>query len=177
MSRIGLTFLLFFSEIGLAAQPAPLQRLQAKVPVESVTVSQLAGKYSDPTKEFSPGLFGNDLYLFPDGTYVYDEWADIQPLTIYDRERWQVENGTIVLTSDNDITWYPGVGRRYIAFSRRGHPGEALLIGTTDALNRFEEIAADNPELQLMIFAKARTMTIKGLRSASRIQSKLMHTA
>lgn len=83
MSTIGPIFLLLFADIGLAAQPAPLLRLQAKVqvdPVPVLTQSHLAGKYSDPTREFSPGLSGNDLYLFPDGTYVYDEWADIQPL-------------------------------------------------------------------------------------------------
>ena len=42
-------------------------------------LQRLAGKDSNPPKEFHGGLSGDDLYLFPDGTYIYCEWADIEP--------------------------------------------------------------------------------------------------
>ena len=137
-----LVLVLCFARVGFAAEPGPLQRLQAVVrvePVSRLTQAKLAGKYSSPTKEFLPGLSGDDLDLFPDGTYIYDEWADIQPLTIYDKGQWKVDDGIIVLSSDKEISWNPGEEHRYIAVTRRGHLNEILLVGTGTALSRFEE--------------------------------------
>jgi hypothetical protein len=162
MKTIGLTVVLLLARVGLGAEPAPLARLQAKVKVEPVepTLMHLAGKYANPTKEFSPGLSGNDLYLFPDGTYIYDEWADIRPRTIYDKGMWQIEGGAIFLRSDQDITWTPGLERQFIAVSRRGHPKEILLMGAIEALARFEQTTDDQPDRELMIFAKEKSATI-----------------
>ena len=45
-------------------------------------LQRLAGKDSNPPKEFHGGLSGDDLYLLPDGTYIHCEWADIELLTV-----------------------------------------------------------------------------------------------
>ncbi len=181
MNRTVLALALLFSAAGLAAQQAPLIRLQAKVavvPVADLTLSHLAGKYSDPTKEFSPSLAGNNLYLFPDGEYIYDEWADIQPLTIYDEGRWSVEDGIIVLSSDKEISWDPGEEHKYIAVARRSHRDEILLIGIGKALARFEEAeeaSSKETETDFMMFAKDLRMAITR-SSAARIKKKLLRT-
>ena len=174
-----LVLLLCFARVGFAAEPSPLQRLQARVRVEPVspfTLANLAGKYSSPTKGFSPGLSGDNLYLFPDDTYIYDEWADIQPLTIYDKGQWKVDDGIIVLSSDKEISWDPGEEHRYIAFSRLNHPGEILLIGIGTALDRFEEDRDIEPETAVMIFAKDRRSAIGRSNSAARIKRNLIRT-
>jgi hypothetical protein len=71
----GIIVVLLLAQIGGAApHVSPLERLQAKVRVDSVqnfTTAHLAGKYSDPAKEFQPVLSGNDLYPFADGAYPF----------------------------------------------------------------------------------------------------------
>src|SRR6266480_1967218 len=111
MTMIGIVIVLFLGQIG-AGTPhvTPLDRLQAKVqvdPINGVSPQRLAGKYSNPPKEFHGGLSGDDLYLFPDGTYIYCEWADIEPLTVRDKGAWKLADGLVVLTSDRDVTWDP----------------------------------------------------------------------
>jgi hypothetical protein len=84
MTMIGIVIVLLLGQIG-AGTPhvTPLDRLQAKVQVDPINEEaprRLAGKYSNPPKElFGGSLSGDDLYLFPDGTYISCEWADIEP--------------------------------------------------------------------------------------------------
>jgi hypothetical protein len=160
----GIIVVLLLAQIGAAApQVSPLERLQAKVRVDSVqnlTTAHLAGKYSDPAKEFQPGLSGNDLYLFADGTYIYDEWADIEPLVIRDKGTWSVAEGLVVLKSDSEVTWDPDAERKYIAVHRQSRPNEILLIGTGRALSNFEAESKDQPETELMVVCKERSRTI-----------------
>jgi len=180
MKRITLTLVFLLARAALAAGPTALERIQSKIDVEAVrqrTLPHLAGKYSDPTKEFYPGLSGNDLYLFPDGTYLYDEWADIQPLIVRDKGKWRIEDGTLVLVSDKEITWDPGVERRYIAVYRANHPSEILLVGLNQALNSFEQASDVQAETELMMVAKERFALIKGQGAAARIRKKLIRTA
>jgi hypothetical protein len=115
----GVIAVIFLLKIGVAAQ-GPLDRLQAKVKVAAIgemTPAQLAGKYSNPTKRFQFGLTGNDLYLFADGTYIYDEWGDVEPRVIRDEGTWRVADTFVNLKSDSNITWDPDVERKYIVFT------------------------------------------------------------
>src|SRR6266699_5616844 len=107
MTIIGIVIVLFLGQIG-AGTPhvTPFDRLQAKVqvdPINGVSPQRLAGKYSNPPKEFHGGLSGDDLHLFPDGTYIYCEWADIMPVTVYDKGMWRMSGLTIELTSDAEV--------------------------------------------------------------------------
>lgn len=179
MKWMGLAVVPCLARLGFGTEPSPMQRLQAKVrvnPVGALTPANLAGKYSNPPKEFSPALSGNSLYLFPDGTYIYDDWADIQPLTIYDKGEWRIENDTIVLHSDKDVSWDPDVERRYIAVARQGHPGEILLLGINTALTRFEADRDVEPEIALMTFVKERRMELNKRSNAAKIKKKLLRT-
>jgi hypothetical protein len=47
-----------------------------------------------------PGLSGEELYFFPDRTYLFLRWADIFPETICDRGTWKHERGWVVLCTD-----------------------------------------------------------------------------
>ena len=149
---------IFLLQIGVAAQ-GPLERLQAKVKVAAIgemTPAQLAGKYSNPTKRFQFGLTGNDLYLFADGTYIYDEWGDVEPRVIRDKGTWRVADAFVNLKSDSKITWDPDVERKYIVVHRLSRPNEILLVGTSRNLSHFEENSKNDPETELMIICKER---------------------
>jgi len=177
MQLIRVMLVLLGAQIGAAAvDNSPRERLQARVSVESVenlSAGHLAGKYSNPPKG-TVGLSGDDLYLFPDGTYVYDEWADIEPLVVRDKGKWQVVDGLVVLSSDEEVKWDPGAEPRYIAVNRRSNAREILLVGTDRALADFEENAGDQPEIQLLVVAKARSRLFKNQDEAMKIKKKLM---
>jgi hypothetical protein len=179
-----LASILFLALYGQGAVKAPtsdaLERLQAKVPVESlasVDVSAIAGHYANPPRELARQLGGvldgNDLYLFPDGTYIYCEWADIQPLTIYDKGQWGFANGAVELKSDPDVTWDPEADRAYVAIRRRSTTKEVLLVGVHSDLQRFGAESQDNPELTLLYLAKKRDSTITRLKTA-RVKARLL---
>jgi len=177
MRTAGIIAVRLLAQIGAAApQVSPLERLHAKIPVDSIqnlTTATLAGKYSDPAKEFQPALSGNDLYLFADGTYIYDEWADIEPLVIRDKGTWSVADGLVVLKSDPEVTWDADAERKYTAVHRQSRSDEILLIGTGRALSNFEEESKDQPETELMVVCKERSRTISR-KHTSTIKEKLM---
>ncbi len=170
--------LLAFAELAVAeTSSGPLDRLRAHVPVDlisGVPVSDIAGHYSSHPKELgrSP-LSGNDLYLFPDGSYLYLEWADVEPLTVRDKGTWTFSSSKVQLKSDPDVTWDPGAERTYLVVHRESKPAEVLLIGLGRALSYFEEKADDDPNFMLLLVAKTRTESIHQ-KSAARIKAKLM---
>ena len=163
MNGIRVCIVLFVEVATAVAQVDPLKQLQEKIPVQSVpdlTREKLAGEYSSPPKQIGASLSGDDLYLFPDGTYIYDEWADIEPTTIRDKGKWAILEGFVQLTSDADITWAAGAERKYIAVHRQTHTEEILLVGTANALSRFEQDAKDEPEIELLVVCKERSKSI-----------------
>jgi hypothetical protein len=178
---VSILLLALYSQ-GVLKAPASdaLERLQVKVSVESlasVDVSGVAGHYANPPRELARQLggflSGDDLYLFPDGAYIYCEWADIQPLTIYDKGRWTFANGAVGLKSDPDVTWDPEADRTYVAVRRRSEKKEILLVGLHSDLLRFEVESQDNPELTLLYVAKKRDSTITRSKSA-RVKARLL---
>jgi len=178
---VSIVLLALYSQGVLTATTSDaLERLQAKVSVESlasIDMSGIAGHYANPPKELAKQLGGfldgNDLYLFPDGTYVYCEWADIQPLTVYDKGRWTFADGAVELKSDPDVTWNPEADRTYVAVRRRSKKKEVLLVGVHSDLARFEAESQDNPELTLLYVAKKRDSTITRSKSA-RVKARLL---
>ena len=51
----------------------------------------------------SGDLAGSEIYVFPDNTYVYVEWADILPLTILDQGTWNYRDGVLFMHTDGSI--------------------------------------------------------------------------
>jgi hypothetical protein len=121
-------------------------------------------------------LSGNDLYLFPDGTYVYCEWADIEPVTVHDKGTWVFKDGQVTLTSDPEITWEPGAERTYVAVHRSSRTEEILLVGTGHDLDYFEENARDDPEFMLLLNSKKREKAFSQ-KEAKELKASLMKDA
>jgi len=162
---------------------SPLERLRMKVRVEAVTEvapAQLAGQYTSTSEELGkrvgPFLSGNDLYLFADGTYIYCEWTDIEPVTVYDKGTWVFKNGEVALTSDPQIGWKPGAERAYVAVHRVSRTGEILLVGTGRDLDYFEKHAGNDPEFMLLVSAKMRQKTFSQ-QEAEKVKATLMKDA
>src|SRR5436190_23502343 len=40
------------------------------------------------TKRAGPPMRGDYLFLYPDGDFIYEEWMDIMPPTIFDKGKW-----------------------------------------------------------------------------------------
>jgi hypothetical protein len=137
-----------------------LQRLRTKLPVRSAAelpVEKIAGQYTSTSEELHRRvggfLSGDDLYLFPDGTYIYSEWADIQCVTIYDKGTWAMTNGLVELKSGPEVTWIPKLERQFLLVRRKT---QLVLVGIHRDLDYFEENAGDDPETMLYIVGKVR---------------------
>lgn len=89
----------------------PLERLQAKIDVVSVpniTTLEFAGQYTNPSEELSKRVVpmgSENLFLFPDKTYIFTSVSDIPPDTISDKGTWNLDADILRLESDKDITW------------------------------------------------------------------------
>jgi hypothetical protein len=178
------TLLLLLSQLAGTSSPlSSAERLRARIPIEAVdriAPVKLAGQYTSSSKELRKlvggFLSGNDLYLFPDGTYIYCEWADIEPTTVHDKGRWGFANGLIELKSDPDVNWEPGIDRTYAAVRRASHKKEILLVGVGHDLPYFEKEAGDDPNLMLLIVAKKQKATFTEA-GASKLKASLLKEA
>jgi hypothetical protein len=140
-----------------------VRRLQARTPVEAIPSIELAGKYSYPPEEIrklaGPPMSGNDLYLFPDKTYVYCEWGDILQNTIYDKGSWSFSKGILDLKSDRELPWNTDPDWRFLPVHRSSHSDEILLV-EIESLPYFEKKAGRDPEFMLLLVAKQRESVI-----------------
>jgi hypothetical protein len=178
-------FCAFFFMQAADSPEAALGRIRPRVAVGWVTENResIAGKYTSTPKELGAGfLSGEDLHLFPDGTYIYCEWADVMPLTVLDKGTWHLSGLTIELTSDPDVTWKPLWGccspleRRYLLLRRAGRKRDALLMAMGYGLSGLEEDSKDDPDLMLLINGLLRAEAYDR-RKATKVKSRLMKDA
>ena len=172
---------LALTQLTVSAQRAePLERLRAHAlvdPVTRVAAIRLAGHYTSTSKEVGRSfLSGNGLYLFPDGSYIYTVWADIERTTIVDKGSWVFSEGVVTLTSAPDVTWDPEAERTYLAVRRPSRKNEILLVGLERALSYFETKAHEDPEFTLLLVAKVRTNGFSS-KAAAKLKAKLMQDA
>jgi hypothetical protein len=165
------------------AAASPLARLRSKIPVDELpilTVDALAGHFTSSPDELrrrvGPILSGDDLYLFPDGSYLYSTWSDIPPTAIQDKGSWVVSGDELTLKSDSDITWNPGAERRYLLVRRASHPDEILAVGRDRELAYFEKHADRDPEFMLLLVSKVRIAGISRKTSVE-LKKELMQKA
>jgi hypothetical protein len=72
------------------------------------------------------GLTGTEVYLFPDQTYIWLDWDDISPRTIFDQGTWVYRDGVVALLTDRTVS--PGMeylDRLYVPWI--APPGELFL--------------------------------------------------
>jgi len=179
MNSLALLVLLLQLVSGQTAA-SPLDRIRAKTPVDPVTnltPVQIAGQYSNPSWEYikrsGGALSGDDLYIFPDQTYIYCEWADISPTTIIDKGTWSFSGSVLELKSDPEITWGTRLERRLLVVRRPSHTKEILLMGIEEELPYFEKEAGDDPAGMLLIVGRQRRRVIKPA-GAARLKARLM---
>jgi hypothetical protein len=154
------------------AHVSEVKQVPADVDVEQV----LAGHFSDTTHVFGSGVSGSELYLFPDKTYFYLEWADIFPLTICDKGDWRCQAGFLVLLSDGSTPATSGPrDHEYLPLvlptDHATAVGEAqptevelvLLLGAGWNFSYFLENLEEDPEfrLRLCTYCKAESVTPK----------------
>jgi hypothetical protein len=124
-------------------------------------------------------LSGEELHLFPDGTYIYAEWSDVEPLTVLDKGTWRLSGLTLGLTSDSDVKWKPMWGccspleRQYLTLRRAGRKRDVVLMGMGYSLAGFEENSKDDPNLVLLVNGLLRTEVYNRER-ATKVKSRLM---
>ena len=178
MSFLTILFALF-QVVTAPSASNPVERISAKTPVKdlsSLDAKHIVGIFKKPgkslMKQIGPGLSGDVLYLFPDGTYIYTEWSDVSPETISDKGGWKYSAGLVQLVSDPEVKWDPGIGRQLIALRRSSVQDEVLLIETS-RLSDFEQNAGDHPESMLLILAKERSEPIQA-SEVSKLKASLM---
>jgi hypothetical protein len=179
-----IALLVLFLQLSSATPAAnPLNRIQAKTAVDLVTnltPTQIAGQYANPSKELvkrvGPPLGGKRLYIFPDKTYVYCEWTDITPNTVFDKGTLTFEAGVLELRSDPEITWNSRLERKFLAVRRLSHKDEILLMGLQESLPYFENHARDDPKLMLLIVALPREKAVSRAETAT-LKATLMREA
>ena len=134
-----LAFLLILScglEGGQAGACAPeecLRRINAIAPVRELRLTEAAlpGEYVG-----GDGLLsGRILYVFGDRTYIYCDWTDVQPETIYAKGRWSLDKGVLVFKTDSAVTWKRVlIDHRHMAVRLYPGPPTVLLVGIDDEL-------------------------------------------
>jgi hypothetical protein len=147
-----------------ASEPARiLQEVQRVVPdvsapkSDSETLTLLPAHFSNRNSETEhragPALSGDDLYLFPDRSYLYLRWADIMPPTIYDRGTWLFETGVLSLQSDHSVQQrdFPKDRRFIPLYHNVSGKRTLLLMGTSWDFSYFKEKATMNDDFMLFL--------------------------
>jgi hypothetical protein len=172
--------LLLPQSTGTKIERTPLERLQSRIDVVSVpnlTPSELAGQYTNPSEELSkhiPRMGSENLFIFPDKTYIFTFVTDIPPDTISDKGTWSLDGDTLRLESDRDITWKSKrVDRRHLVVRRRGHDDELFFVGMDWDLPQFERTAKDDPEFTFLLLSLKREKRIAA-KDTEQLRKKLM---
>ena len=142
----------------------------------------LAGHY-EPAKRLStpriPELSGDDLYLFPDKTYIYIEWTDISPETIDDKGAWSFDGQFVRLLSDRSVPKHKG-GLRDMTFipltATYARKTRLLLMGVPRDFRYFKEESPKERDLgdfMFLLYARVRGKAIDD-RSAPKLKARLM---
>ena len=179
-----LWFVVLFLQLGSGqSTTGPLNNIRAKISVDSLTNLtgvQIAGQYANPSKELikrtGPPLSGENLYIFPDNSYVYCQWADVMLNTVFDKGIWSFDSGILELKSDPEIVWDSELERKFLAVRRPSHKDEILLMGLRKSLPYFEKNAGDDPELMLLIVTFPRVQPVSQAATA-RLKARLMREA
>lgn len=160
-------FLLLSQIANGQAATSPLDRIRAKTGVNAITNPtplQIAGEYRNPSKEeikrIGGALSGARLFIFPDSTYVYCEWADVMPQTVFDMGTWNFSDGVLQLSSSPEIKWDPRLERGFLDVRRSSRAHEIFLVGLEEALPYFEQEAKDDPDFMLLLVARKREKAI-----------------
>ncbi len=92
-----------------------------------------------------------NLYLFPNGSYIYTEWADILPETVFDRGRWSVVGGVLTLESNAAITWETSNEKQYVVVRYKKRPAHLFLLGIEQDLGTLKENIGKDADFMFLV--------------------------
>lgn len=103
-------------------------------------------------------MAGNHLHLFSDHTYIYLEWADILPPTIYDKGAWSFDGHVIRLETDNTVPQkYACQDKVYAPITAEISGAKQLfLIGIDREYCYFQENAKLGDDFMFLLCFRAR---------------------
>jgi len=161
-----------------------LQDVQRVVPAvsapasESETLALLPAHFSDSNSKVGGpvgrGLSGEDLYLFPDRSYLYLRWADILPPTIFDRGTWLFGNNVMSLQSDHSVPQrdFPKDSRFVPLYYTISGKRTLLLMGASWNFSYFEKKAKTNDDFMLFLCTLTHIEPIEPV-NAETLQKKI----
>lgn len=123
--------------------------------------SLLPGRYSSESpslaKRIGGGfLSGGSLYLLHDGRYVYTEWADVEPETIYQAGAWRFLDGLVVLLPAGEAAGAL-TDRSFLPFCLQvDGKAELRLAGTPEALSKLVRAPVSEGNLPLLLHSRAQ---------------------
>ena len=134
--------------------------LQNRLQLTSVqpSIVALSGKYSNPGPDLKKRvvpLGGRDLYLFPNGSYIYTEWTDNLPETVFDRGRWSVAGGVLKLESNATITWETSNEKQYVVVRYKERPANLFLLGIDQQLGYLKENIGQDADFMFLVTSLA----------------------
>ena len=135
------------------------------------------------TSKYRPSvLSGEDLFLFPDSTYIYAEWCDMRPLTIHGKGSWSVSNSIVRLTDDGEIqSRHYGAPPVFLALALTNTslpriftnvPSDRIFL-VADQIEFIESLRKGLAELDLVSFGLERRKTIQP-SEVKKLKRKLM---
>ncbi len=146
-----------------------INRFGLKTPV-TLPTRTVAGHYAS-----DPHLTGDDLYLFPDGRFLYLQWGCLEPHTIHARGWWSIRDGFVEMTSDGKIPDEDGPrDARYLPLATGNTKQPMMLMGAGWDYRYFRQNAAGGrPDSMLTVCTKKRVESIPPAGGAA-LYRKLM---
>jgi hypothetical protein len=153
-----------------------------KLASENLPPGVVAGHYTEhgpeAEKRAGPTLGGNELYLFPDGSYLSTEWGCLLPETIADRGLWSYRAGYVELASDHSVSARETLReRRYAVLEYRvGVEQGYRLMGIEKDLEYFSAHASAADDFMLLLCSKVQVESFD-LQKGTALKAKLLRTA
>jgi len=149
----------------------------AAVPA-SVTPAAIVGRYSRQTPQLASligggFLGGENLYLFWDGRYVYTEWADVEPETIYETGLWYRDGSLVVLKADDSgKPSRPPRDAHFVLFRLSKPAGDVRLVGAALQVKALEQSSGDEHLLALLSNSLGR---LEDFKTSTESQKRFRH--
>jgi len=128
-------------------------------------------------------LAGSSLYLLRSGRYLYMEWADVQPETVYECGSWSLSDAVLTLRPTVAVNAEAAYRKdqRYIVYELADESGSALmLIGDGWELEHFETAVHEEPSdptFTLELYSRERIESYRTDAESRRAAVELMKRA